>query len=300
MTHPAVPALAQPTLAEVLRRGAALQPDQPAIVSENGSITYGGLDRRASQVAHGLGALGVGRQERVVFLARNRIEYFELLFGGAKAGIVTVPVNWRLAPAEVDAVIEDAAPSILVVERDYMALAERAISMLGRDRVVVLEQDMSPEWEDLLSAQPTDDPMVDVSPDEVMFQLYTSGTTGVPKGVMLSHANLIGSLEGLADAWCFDPGCIVYVPYPAFHAVGNGWVILTLGRGGTALLRRAVDPKDFIESVERSGVTNTMMVPSVLQSVLATPGIETADLSSLRYIVYGAAPIPDVVLDRAP
>jgi long-chain acyl-CoA synthetase len=295
----AIPPLNLPVLGEVLRRAAACCPERPAIVSEDSSITYAELDQRANRAGRALSALGVGRQGRVAFLGRNRIEYFEILFGGAKAGLVTVPVNWRLAPAEVDAVIADTDPSVLVVEREYAGLAQAAVAALGPGRVVLLESGLSPAWEELLGGQSPDDPALDVSPEEVMFQLYTSGTTGSPKGVMVRHSNLVGVIEGLADAWCFDPGCVVYVPYPAFHAVGNGWVILTLSRCGTAILRRGVDPADFVRSVEQHRVTNAMMVPSVLQRVLEAPEIGTADLRSLRYIVYGAAPIPEVVLERA-
>lgn len=299
MNPAGIPPLERPVLGDVLRRGAAVAPERLAIVSEDRSVTYAALEERAGRVGPALASLGMARGDRVAFLARNRIEYFELLFGAARVGMVTVPVNWRLAPAEVDGVIADADPSVLVIERQYAGLAQQAIADLGPERVIYLEEGESPQWEDLLAAQPSGGRDPEVSPEEPMFQLYTSGTTGAPKGVVVSHANLIGTIEGLADAWCFDPGCVVYVPYPAFHAVGNGWVILTLSRVGTAILRRGVDPVDFIKTVARDQVTNTMMVPTVLQQVLETEGIETADLSSLRYIVYGAAPIPEVVLDRA-
>ena len=291
--------LASPVLGEILRRGEVHCPDRQAIMSEDASTTYAALNRRANQFAHALGALGVSRQERVAFLGRNRIEYFEILFGASKAGVVTIPINWRLAPDEVNDVLADAAPALLVVEHEYEHLAQDAMAALGPKRVITLDDGMSPNWEALLAAQSDGEPEIAVSPDEVMFQLYTSGTTGAPKGVMVRHSNLVSTIELLADAWCFEPSCVVYVPYPAFHAVGNGWVILTLARGGTAILRRGVDPVDFIESVEKYRVTNTMMVPSVLQQVTETANIESANLSSLRYIVYGAAPIPEIVLERA-
>lgn len=287
-------------LADIIRLCRQGHPDRRAIVAAERTVTYAELDDRSSQVAVALASVGVGRGDRVAFLSLNRIEYYETMLGAAKIGAVTVPINWRLAPTEVGAVLADASPEVLVIEADLLPLISGAPSVRETSKVYVLGDAEGHEaWHGLVDAAPVVDPMTELDDADVMWQLYTSGTTGQPKGVMLMHRNLLSIVDGLTDAWHFEPGCVVYVPYPSFHAVGTAWPILTLHRGGTVLLRRAFDPADFLGAVESERVTLTMMVPAVLNMVLDEAERNPADLGSLRHIVYGAAPISQSVLTRA-
>ena len=286
-------------LADVIRNGRRRWPDRRAIVSDERTVTYSDLDVRSNRVAAMLAGRGISHGDRVGFLSMNRIEYFETMLGAAKLGAVTVPVNWRLAPGEVGAVLADADPSVLVVEEALLPLVADAPTHLTERILVIGDTHDHASFTDLVDAAPAVDPDVEVAETDVMWQLYTSGTTGRPKGVMLMHRNLLKTADGLTDAWHFDPGCVVYVPYPSFHAVGTAWPILTMLRGGTVLLRRAFDPADFLRHVEAERVTLTMMVPAVLNMVLDEAANSDVDLSSLRDIVYGAAPISQSVLSRA-
>jgi long-chain acyl-CoA synthetase len=285
------------SIADIIRQQAVTIPDTVAIIGDEGSMTYAELDARSNRIAQALLRDGVGRQDRVAYLSMNRIDYYALAFAVSKIGAVTVPVNWRLAPQECAAVVADADPSILFVEPEVRDLLgdDVGLPMVGYGDL----GDGSPDIEDWLGEAEPIDPGVVGDPDEIMWLLYTSGTTGEPKGVMLANRNLMSMIDGLADAWQFHPDRVVYLPYPAFHAVGTAWGILTFHRGGTVVLRRSFDPRDFLASVQQHGVTNTMMVPAVLQMVLATDGVDDADLSSLRTIVYGAAPITRHTLDTA-
>ena len=292
MTPPAV-------LADIVRSGASRFGDRRAIMADERTITYAELDERSNRVANVLAGRGVSHGDRVAFLSLNRIEYFETMLGAAKLGAVTVPINWRLAPTEVGAVLADASPRLLVIEADLLPLVGDARYPVVEQVLVIGEADGLDRFDDAVDGASALDPMVEVVDTDVMWQLYTSGTTGQPKGVMLMHRNLLLIIEGLADEWHFDAGCVVYVPYPSFHAVGTAWPILTMYRGGTVLLRRAFDPADFLHHVETEHVTLTMMVPAVLNMVLDEAAESGADLSSLRDIVYGAAPISRTVLSRA-
>lgn len=288
-------------LGDVIRQRAAEQPNQVAISDGERAVTYAALDELSNRGAQTLASMGIGRGDRVAFLSMNRIEYLEVLFAAAKLGAVTVPINWRLAPAEVTVVLADAAPQALVVETDLMHLVgEDRLAELG-DLVLTVgpSADADRRWSARLATAPATDPLVAVAPDDVMLQLYTSGTTGTPKGVMLMHRNLFSMIDGLAEAWHFEPGCVVYVPYPSFHAVGSFWPVITLFSGGRVVLRRSFDAVDFVRSVEAEGVTLTMMVPAVLNMVLAEPEAQQRDLSSLRHVVYGAAPISQSVLNTS-
>ncbi len=314
-----VPLTSAPTTAgDIIRARAQLHPDRIAIASEDHSCTYQELAERSDRAAVAMLALGITRGERVAFLSSNRIEYYELLFGAAKAGIGLVPVNWRLARAEVANILTDASPSLLVLDPSLAGLVANLEDWAERGRLIVFDPDPAenstphnpdaagrtspapPTWTQFLAEAPTGDPATDEpGPEDVLWQLYTSGTTGHPKGVLLTHRNFCSMVDGLADAWHFDEGCSVYVPYPAFHAVGTAWVVLSLHRGGQVQLRRGFDAEDFLRSVERNRITLTMMVPAVLQMVLDHATVEQADLSSLAHIVYGAAPISQATLAKA-
>jgi long-chain acyl-CoA synthetase len=283
-----------------LRARARSHPERVALLTHQRSLTYGELDVRVDRTASTLRAAGVGEGDRVGYLARNRPEYLELLYAVSRIGAVIVPVNWRLAPREVAGVLLDAAPRLTFVSDDERELLRELDGPLA---TVDLDRGGFERWLDAVPGQPDTASGVQeehaADPDAPMWQLYTSGTTGAPKGVVLANRNLMGMIEGLCDAWRFGSDRVVYVPYPVFHAVGTAWPVLTLHRGGRVILRDGFDPDDLLTTTEREQVTNTMMVPAVLQMVLDAATEQGRDLSSLRTIVYGAAPITESLRDRA-
>ena len=269
------------TLADVIRNGARRHPDHLAITAAERDVTYAQLDDASNRGAPQPGSLGVGPAP-IAFLSRNCVEYFEAMFAAAKLGAVMVPLNWRLASTEVAGVVDERADAPPRQGRSTRPRRRLQRAALG-DRLLLLgdvARTTSVSSSTRRFQHPSVDPERPVSHDDVMWQLYTSGTTGSPKGVMLMHRNLLDIIESLAAEWHFDPGCVVYVPYPSFHAVGTAWPVLTMYRGGTVVLRRSFDPPDFIRSVEEFGVTLTMMVPAVLQMVLNWPSVESADMST--------------------
>jgi long-chain acyl-CoA synthetase len=249
----------------------------------------------------------------VAFLDRNGLAYFEVLFGGALAGAVNVAVNWRLAPAEMAAVIDDSQAAVLVVHPEFLpCLAAMESGLPCVTRVVVLgdakadadvggASDLARRvaYEDWLGAADAVDPGHIGADDDVSMQLYTSGTTGIPKGVMLANRN-IATMIGLAgsDAFGIDDTTVSLVAMPLFHIGGSGWALTAMSRGGTSVILRDMDPAEVLRLVERERITHAFVVPAVLMLLLATPGIEKADLSSLDTIFYGASPIAEDVLVR--
>lgn len=285
-------------LADLIRTKAARNGNKCAIRAENDHVSYAQIDERSNRLAHMLASHGVGMGARAAYLSRNRIEFFDILFGAAKIGAATVPVNWRLAEAEVAGVLTDARPSLLFLEPELARLIDR--SALEAQGVVVIDlPETNAEWVAMLASFPDDDPQIEVPVHEVMYQLYTSGTTGKPKGVMLTHENLFCMAEPLADAWHFEEGCVVYNPYPVFHGAGILWVLMPLLRNGEAIFRRGFDEVDLLESIERHRVNITLMVPAVLNMVLNHERAKDADLSSLQHVIYGVAPISQAVLEQA-
>jgi long-chain acyl-CoA synthetase len=277
------------------------------------TVTWAEHHERACRVAHALRADGVGSGDRVAFLDRNGLEHFEVLFGGALTGAVNVAVNWRLAPPEMGAVIDDSRAKILVVHRDFvpcLAAMESGLPMVTR--VVVLgdpkadadlggASDLARRvgYEDWISDRPAGDPGHEGGPDEVSMQLYTSGTTGLPKGVMLANRNIEVMLEQAAGtAFEIDERTVSLVAMPLFHIGGSGWALCALSRGGTSVILRDMDPSELLALVAAEHVTHAFLVPAVLMALLATPGIASSDLSSLDTVFYGASPIAEDVLVR--
>ena len=285
-------------LADLVRRGATNNGDKTAIIAEESSVTYEQLQERSSRVANLLLDRGLQRGDLVGYLSKNRPEFFDILFGVAKAGAATTPVNWRLAENEVAGVLADAKPRFLFVDPDLDRLFDREI--LHRMGITIIElPPTSEEWLSLIGSHSVEDPMIELEPDDVMYQLYTSGTTGKPKGVMLTNGNMFGIAEALADSWHFEQGCVVYNPYPVFHGAGILWVLLPMLRDGMVIFRREFDVVDVLTSIEKHRVNLTLMVPAVLGMVLNHDLAASADLSSLRNVVYGVAPITQALLNRA-
>jgi long-chain acyl-CoA synthetase len=301
------------TVAGMFRANVAAVGDRTMFRAGGTTVTWAEHYRRASSVAQALLADGVAPGDRVAFLDRNGLAYFEVLFGGALAGAVNVAVNWRLAPPEMAAVIDDSAATVLVVHPEFVpCLAAMESGLPTVTRIVVLgdakadadtggASDLARRvgYDEWVGAADPVDPGYTGQPDDVSMQLYTSGTTGLPKGVMLANRNIATMIElAGSDAFDIDEHTVSLVAMPLFHIGGSGWALTAMSRGGTSVILRDMDPAELIRLVERERITHAFLVPAVLMLLLATPGIEKADLSSLDTIFYGASPIAEDVLVR--
>jgi long-chain acyl-CoA synthetase len=279
-------------VADVIRRHAAQRPEAVALRHGERALAYGDLDERSNRLAQALLARGVRAGTRVAYLDRSSPEVVELLFAASKTGAVLVPVNWRLAPPELAAVLADAQAPVLIAGPDYREVAEDALERLspGPDLVVVGE-----EYEQWLAAHEPRDPGGRGEPGDVIVQMYTSGTTGVPKGVLTTHGNLAVTAQ-TSVRWAFDERSVSLTPLPMFHIGGIGWAYCGLWHGATTILVRDFEPTVVLDILERRHVTNAVLVPTMLQMLTAVPGAADRDYSALRSIAYGAAPITTPVL----
>lgn len=286
------------TIADVIRTHGADRPSQPALEADGRSIAFGQLDSRSSQVAQALRAVGVGTGDRVAFIDKNGPEWFEVTFGLAKLGAVNVAVNWRLAPAEMAQIINDAQAEVVVVGAEFVPHIEKVESELERCHTIVAigGHDRWPSYADWSTAHAPDDPGTVSAGGDIAFQLYTSGTTGLPKGVMLTNDNFFNGVAQLTEHWRFTPDSVNLAMMPMFHIAGAGWAMVGLHLGCRTVVLRDVDPAQVLRVIPEFGITNAFMVPAVIQFLLVTPGVESTDFSSLRSLVYGASPITDKVL----
>ncbi|MGO9344587.1 MAG: AMP-binding protein, partial [Acidimicrobiales bacterium] len=297
------------TVAGLIRANAEKTPDRTMLVDRAHSWTWAGHHARACRIAHALQSDGIGAGGRLALLDRNGSHYFETLFGGSLSGVVNVAVNWRLAPAEMSAVIDDSRAEVLVVHREYLPCLAGMKSGLPEVRRIVVIDGTEDEWtgaeeyrkrsvayEDWIADHPETDPGHVPDPGEVALQLYTSGTTGLPKGVMLSNANLAIAIGGADLSFHIDADIVSLVAMPLFHIGGSGWALCAMSRGGKSVILRDADPSELVRLVETERISHMFVVPALLMFLLATPGIADADLSSLREVFYGASPIAEDVL----
>ena len=278
------------TLGDLLTRVTGLGSDRPAITLDDRTVTFGELDRTADQVARALAVAGLAPGDRVAVLLRNVPEFYALLFGAARAGVVLVALNWRLAPLEVAAILDDAEPRLLVVGKGQLALVPDEPPC-----ALVLLEDLA-AW----TAEQTAEPLGrTVSPDDVVLQLYSSGTTGRPKGVRLTHANLLFTPRMGREFYGMGPESVNLVPSPLFHIGGVGYGLTALGQGGHTVLLSDLAPAHLLAQIERHRVTHAFVVPAVIAGLLAAPELGRTDLSSLQRIAYGGAPMTEALLRRA-
>jgi long-chain acyl-CoA synthetase len=287
------------TIAEIARVHAVKRPGAVALVVGERTITFAELDARSSQAAQALQAAGVGFGDRVAFIEKNSAEFFEVVCGLAKLGAIGVPVNWRLAAPEMLHVLEDAQATVLVVGSEFFNHIEAIEDRLTTVRTVVAiggDHARWPLFDDWIAEHLAEDPGVTTGPDDVAFLMYTSGTTGSPKGVMLSNKNYFSKATGIADEWRFDGDSVSLAVMPMFHMAGSGWALVGMYEGCTTVVLRDVDPPAILDAIARHGITNLLLVPAVIQFLLGTPGVADTDFSRVRAIVYGASPITDDVL----
>ena len=279
-------------VADVIRRHAERRPDAVALRDGERELVYGDLDQRSNRLAHALRASGVGAGTRVAYLDRSSPEVIELLFAASKIGAVLVPLNWRLAPPELAAVVADARAPVLIAGPAYREVAVDVLERLSPapDLVVVGEG-----YEGWLAAHEPRDPGGRGQAGDVIVQMYTSGTTGVPKGVLTTHRNLAVTAQ-TSLRWAFDERSVSLTPLPMFHIGGIGWTYCGLWHGATTILVRDFEPTGVLDILERRRVTNVVLVPTMLQMLTAVPGAAKRDYSALRSIAYGAAPITTPVL----
>jgi acyl-CoA synthetase (AMP-forming)/AMP-acid ligase II len=277
-------------------------PDVACVTQAEISWTYAEQDNYANQLANGLLDLGVAKGDRVAIIGENSPAHYSLFFATSKIGAVAVPLNYRLAPAELAFIINDADVKVLLVldgmERSYDALKE---SLNGEPKVLYHGMAGQEDWDEWINQYPTSKPLVDVAGGDPLVQMYTSGTTGNPKGVVTSHANIMSLVIGNDRAAPYraavgDSGILVA---PLFHIGGAGSVFAAIFGGQQSLLHKAFDPVKLVEDMEQYPVTGIFMVPAMIGAVLQLPDIEQRDFSKLRQIFYGASPISETVLRRA-
>ncbi len=287
------------SLGDVVRLQARLRPDSVVWEFEGRETSFAGFDARTNQVANGLIALGLKPGDRIGYLGKNSDAYFEIVYGAAKTGVVMAPINWRLAPPEIAYIVRDAGAKVLFVGPEFIDQARGLLSHFETPPVVIAAEGGAVDWPDFAAwrdAQAETDPMTPVDWEDVALQLYTSGTTGHPKGAMLSHRAMLGprSVPGATEiAWnTWTPDDVSLVAMPVFHIGGTGWGSLGVFNGARGVIAREFDPNRVLDFIENHRISKMFMVPAAMQIVVRHPRAREVDYSPLKYLLYGASPIP--------
>lgn len=275
-----------------------------AVVCGQTRLTWNEVERRSDGLARGLAELGVQRGDRVAVLMLNCHRYLELYFACARMGAVIVPLNIRLAPPEIVFILNDSEAKILVVDKTFAPYAA------GRSSCPTIEHilysgDETPtgllNYEEVVSsgAQSARSADQDMQDDDLAGLFYTGGTTGRAKGVMLSHKNLMSNAINGALAIPTRPDQRVYLhSAPMFHLADAGSVFnVTMGCGCHVVIP-VFNAEQVLQAIQNEKVTTTVLVPTMLNAVLNHPDVDSYDLSSLRHLIYGAAPMPVELLKR--
>jgi len=271
-------------IVDVLERDAELYPSRIALVVVDGrSVTFAELVDRIHRIAAGLESLGIGRGSRVALMADDGYVFFDVYLAVAYLGATAVPINTRLTDYEIGFVLDDAEPALTIADPEYV---DRLAAMSGVGLVI---ESGSPAYEKLASSTPLAN-LEQSSEDDVALIIYTSGTTGRPKGVCLTQRALIFNGLTMAIVQQFQPDDVFLSATPLFHAASGTRVSSMLVDGHTHVVLKKFTTKSFFEAVEKYGVTVTVLVPTQLRQIIDDPEFSNYDLSSLRLIVYGAAP----------
>jgi len=275
--------------------------EQAALRFDNHSTTFSELLQRSNRVANGLAALGLQPQSRVAILTGNNRHFFEIWLGSALGNFVLAPINARLAPPEVAFIVNDSLADVLFVDESFHPLVESIAAELSQVRKIIslgrhADWPAFSVWRD---EQSTDRHPESTDPKETMMQMYTSGTTGFPKGVELSHSSMLACVRSMMgqDAWELNE--VSLVTAPLFHTAGCAWACCALQSGGTIVLLSEATPAAILNAIEKHAVTQALLVPAVIQMVLQSADCAATDFSSLKRILYGGSPIPVPVLRQA-
>jgi fatty-acyl-CoA synthase len=281
-----------PGLGSWTARRARATPERTALVHGPRRLTYAALDDRVRALAAGLAGLGVERGDRVAYLGPNHPAFVETLFATTSLGAVFVPLNARLAAQEHAFALADTEARVLV-HAAGVDVGEDA------DRGTFLTLELGGSYDELITGTGHRREPVDVDPDDTAILLYTSGTTGRPKAARLSHANLTwNALNVLVDVdLARDEVCLLSAPL--FHAAALGMTCLpVLLKGGTLVLEGSFDADRTLALVPAEGVTIMFGVPTMFAALARAPRFEDTDLSSVRYLLCGGAPVPPALLER--
>ena len=264
--------------------------------------TYEELDIYSNQIANGLINLGCKPDSRIAYYGKNSDYFFEFLIGTLKSNTVAVGVNWRLAPPEVSYVLNDSKSEVLFVGEEFYPVIDEILKDSPNIKRVIAVDGGHDKYEDYLTwrnSQNSSKTGLKSADQDDILQLYTSGTTGHPKGVQLTNRNFAAANESIDGIVPFEEGTTNLVCMPGYHVAGTNWGIWGYIFGCRNIIIADIDPGLILKLIEQEKIRSTLFVPAVILFLISHPDAETTDFSSLNFVLYGASPIADDTIIKA-
>ena len=286
----------------VLEHHASRTPAKPLAVFDDDVVTYQGMVDRAAALAGGLHARGVGAGDVVGLLSYNNLEFLTTIFAANHVGAIAMPINWRLAAPELRFILEHSGARALVCDDALIALADEATDDRAGELVrVCISNERFAGWERFsdLAAESARPARVPLRGDDLHRLMYTSGTTGRPKGVMITHANLAWKNFAHVTEFGFTSADVGLACGPLYHVGALDLVTTTMiAVGATTIVHRVFDAERVVDEIERSRVTTVWTAPAMVRAILDVPGVAERDLSSVRVIIAGGEKMPVPHIER--
>ncbi len=290
----------QINIGSFLTRRAMLSPNEEGLVCENVRLTFSELNSRANRLANAMKALGIKKGDHVAMLTLNEVEYFDMLFGLGKIGATLVPINYRLAGPEMEYILSNAEAKVLVFGKEYVEIVDSIRNQISIKDLIVIS-DTPPDWakpyESFVNEQSDEEPELVGGDDDTLTILYTSGTTGKPKGAELTHANYFWTAVNM-DSTLGEIGNTFLVALPLFHIGALAGPPSFVHGGKKTVLLRSLDPQRFLELLEEENITGFGSVPALLDFLKLVPDFEKYNWDSVKLILVYAAPVPVTLLNE--
>lgn len=283
---------------------ASVRPGGEFAVQGDRRLTYAEGAAGAHRVANALVAAGLEDGDRIAILSKNSIEYVLLYFGASEAGVVPVPLNYRLAPPEWRYIIEDAGARLVIAAAEFTEGVDGVRDGLSADAFWAIGAEGTAGWEDFAActaAQPATPPDRLIMPSHDAYQMYTSGTTGRPRGAVLTHHAVSSNIaQMMTAALGIEPDRRSLIVAPMYHAAAGIIAFSTVASGGSLYLQEDFVPTEAVRALDEEGIALTLLVPAMIQACLvAVPDIAAREFRDLRTVAYGASPIAGETLRAA-
>ena len=290
-------------LGDLLRRNCLLYGNAPALTYDGRTWSYREFNDEVNRLAHALAAADVQPQDHVAVYGKNSAEYVIAYFGCAAARAILSCANYRLSNRELTYIITNTEANLLLLDGEFVDTWESIKdSCPNITRVVIIGGGEAPGYESyaqFVEPHPMTPPDGARHEDDVAIQMYTSGTTGVPKGAMLTHRGLITVAVACSQAFSFDPGDKYLVSAPLYHMAAGMSIFISMLVGGHAWLHHEFNPVETLDAFENDGVTHALLIPAMILFLLQMPDIASRTFPDLKLIIYGASPMPGEVLSQA-
>ena len=291
-----------------LSKRAMLSPNQEPYVDGNAPIrlTFTELNSRCNRLANALTKAKVAKGERIGFLLMNSVEFMEAYFAAAKIGAVVVPLNWRLVPDELEFILKDSGTKRLIFGEEFIPSVSELQARGAKTDIehwlqVTGDAALTPfaeSYQAFRDAADDSEPAIGASADDMLYIMYTSGTTGLPKGVVHTHNTSIWAILTVAATTYYREQDRFLSALPMFHVGALMPLTVNVYRGATSIVMRSFDPKLAWELIQNERITSGLAVPAMLNLMLQVPNVEQYDVSALRWILSGAAPVPVSLMER--